>query len=413
MVGGLSLKIIVDRKPGVNGVTETNQNEHIEFSKEVYGVIKKNYWDKIDDKNLAEVYRLANEKLTGQLESKELTNENEVMGMITNTIKKLDDDKKDAYVTELAQMVLTNLKPFGRNGLFGKQQEEALRNQVANIDPGKDLYQDLETDKGASVEEVDKAYLEQKKILEEESRVSTEAAKKLEKVEQAHEVLSNDQSKKIYDQTGAEPTVFSKVMLGNIFYIRIAKMSPISFEEFKLAADSSLDRPELNTLILDLKGNIGGAIDTMPFFLGPFLGKGQYAYEFFHQDEYTPFKTRIGWMDSLVKFKNVVILIDEMTQSSAEVMASSLKKYNVGTLVGSTTRGWGTIENTFKLESKLAQTQEMSLFLVHSLTIGENGQPIEGVGVTPNIDVGKTGWKVELFNKFSSREIVTAVESIK
>ena len=55
----------------------------------------------------------------------------------------------------------------------------------------------------------------------------------------------------------------------------------------------------------------------------------------------------------------------------------------------------------------------MSLFLVHSLTIGENGQPIEGVGVTPNIDVGKTGWKVELFNKFSSREIVTAVESIK
>ena len=45
MVGGLSLKIIVDRKPGVNGVTETNQNEHIEFSKEVYGVIKKNYWE--------------------------------------------------------------------------------------------------------------------------------------------------------------------------------------------------------------------------------------------------------------------------------------------------------------------------------------------------------------------------------
>ncbi len=211
MVGGLSLKIIVDRKPGVNGVTETNQNEHIEFSKEVYGVIKKNYWDKIDDKNLAEVYRLANEKLTGQLESKELTNENEVMGMITNTIKKLDDDKKDAYVTELAQMVLTNLKPFGRNGLFGKQQEEALRNQVANIDPGKDLYQDLETDKGASVEEVDKAYLEQKKILEEESRVSTEAAKKLEKVEQAHEVLSNDQSKKIYDQTGQNQRCFLRL----------------------------------------------------------------------------------------------------------------------------------------------------------------------------------------------------------
>jgi len=413
IVGGLSLKVIIGNRQGTSGITETNQNEYVEFSREVYGMIKNNYWDKIDDKNLGDVYRLANEKLTGQLESKELASEDEVMEMISKTVKKMDEDKKNTYVIELASVVLQNLKPFGRNGLFGKPQEEALRNQVANIDPDKDLYQDLETEKGASVVEINEAYLEQKEILEEESKVSTEAAQKLERVEQAYDVLSKDQSKKVYDQTGVEPTVFSDILPGDIFYIRLAKMSPISFEEFKVVADSSLDKPELDTLILDLKGNIGGAVDTMPFFLGPFLGNGQYAYEFFHQGEYTPYKTRIGWMDSLVKFKKVVILIDEMTQSSAEVMASSLKKYNVGTLVGSTTRGWGTIENTFKLESKLAQEQELSLFLVHSLTVGENGQPIEGVGVAPNIDVGNPGWMDELFNVFSSREIVTAVESIK
>lgn len=413
IVGGLSLKIIFEKKQSTIGVTNTNQDEHIEFSKEVYGVIKKNYWDKIEDKELGEIYRLANEKLTGQFESKEFLSEEDVMEMINKTLKKMDEDKKDAYVTELAQMVLTNLKPFGRNGLFGKPQEEALRNQVANIDPSKDLYQILDTEKGVDVKEIETAYQEQKVILEEESKNSTDAAQKLEEVEQAYDVLSKDQSRQIYDQTGAEPTVFSNILPGNIFYIRIAKMSPITFEEFKIAADSSLDKPELNTLILDLKGNIGGAIDTMPFFLGPFLGKGQYAYEFFHQGEYTPYKTRIGWMDGLIKFKKVVVLIDGQTQSSAEVMASALKKYNVGTLVGTNTRGWGTIENTFKLESKLSQREGLSLFLVHSLTVGENGQPIEGVGVAPDINVESPGWKDELFNVFSSREIVVAVETIK
>jgi len=224
--------------------------------------------------------------------------------------------------------------------------------------------------------------------------------------------LAKDQSKQIYDQTGAEPTVFSKLMPGNIFYIRLKQMSPISFEEFRMVADSSVSNPELNTLILDLKGNIGGAVDTLPFFLGPFLGKGQYAYEFFHQGEYTPFKTRVGWMDSLVKFKKVVVLIDEMTQSSAEVMAASLKRYNVGTLVGTNTKGWGTIENTFKLESQMGKEQQLSLFLVHSLTVGDNEQLIEGVGVAPIIDVSDSSWKDELYNVFSSREIVTAVESL-
>ena len=115
---------------------------------------------------------------------------------------------------------------------------------------------------------------------------------------------------------------------------------------------------------------------------------------------------------ALVKFKKLVVLIDEMTQSSAEVMAASLKRYNVGTLVGTNTKGWGTIENTFKLESQMGKEQQLSLFLVHSLTVGDNEQLIEGVGVAPIIDVSDSSWKDELYNVFSSREIVTAVESL-
>jgi len=46
-------------------------------------------------------------------------------------------------------------------------------------------------------------------------------------------------------------------------------------------------------------------------------------------------------------------LIDGGTQLSAEEMVVAIKKYNVGVVVGESTRGWGTVEKVFKRELKL------------------------------------------------------------
>jgi len=39
----------------------------------------------------------------------------------------------------------------------------------------------------------------------------------------------------------------------------------------------------LDSLILDLRGNIGGSVDVLPYLLGPFIGQNNYAYQFLHQ----------------------------------------------------------------------------------------------------------------------------------
>jgi carboxyl-terminal processing protease len=170
--------------------------------------------------------------------------------------------------------------------------------------------------------------------------------------------------------------------------------------------------PDLDILIFDLRGNIGGAIDQLPYFLGPFIGFDNYAYQFYQQGKKDDFKTTTGWLDSMVRYKKVVVLIDEKSQSTAEVTAAVLKKYNVGVLVGNTTKGWGTIEKVFPIDNQIKTDEKFSLFLVHHVTIGDEGQPIEGRGVAPNISIKDPNWKNELFRRFGSQEIVDQVATI-
>ncbi|KPJ70546.1 hypothetical protein AMJ51_01600 [Microgenomates bacterium DG_75] len=169
---------------------------------------------------------------------------------------------------------------------------------------------------------------------------------------------------------------------------------------------------ELDTLILDLRDNVGGAIDGLPYFLGPFIGAEQYAYQFYHQGEKTDFKTRTGWLPSLVRYKKVVVLVNEGTQSSAEVMAATLKRYNVGVVVGASTKGWGTVEKVFALKTQIDPNEKYSMFLVHSLTLRDDGEPIQDKGVDPTININNPGWEEQLMAYFNYPELVEAVKEI-
>lgn len=390
------------------GVTDTN----IEFISEVYDKIQEKFWEKISNADLSALFKSAVEKITSAPTIINPTSRNEVRTMVAQSIKDYDADKKREFVTKLADIVLANLKPFGRSRLYTTKLEQALKETVSNIDSSTDLYATLGIGKNATPDEVDTSY--QEKIEELKSDKTPEAKEKLAQVNRAREAFSSPEKRKNYDANKTEPTVISKLITPDIFYLKLSKFSPQSFDEIQNEAnriDPEKSGPP-TSLIFDLRGNIGGAIDILQYFLGPFIGFNQYAYDFFHQDEYTPFKTKVGWLKSLVRYKKVVILIDQATQSSAEVMAATLKKYHVGVLVGESTKGWGTVEELIPINQQIDATEKYSLLIVHSLTLREDGQPIESRGVTPDINISDKNWSQQLLSYFNYPPLAEAVKNL-
>lgn len=399
--------------------SERSEGSYVSFLVEVYDKIQANYWEKISDEELSTLFKLGAEKLT---EAPQVLNSKDKDGfkkMLTGAIKQMPEDKKKEFSTSLANIVLNNLKPFGRSALYTQKDEQNLKNRVQNINPETDPYKTLGLNKNASESEIREAY--QKKISElgPEKDKSPEAKKELEEYNYAYQILSSPEKKEKYDQFGIEPTVATEVgqsdvglIRPDIWYIHIKKISPTTFEEFQKEANKIDQIAKPTTLILDLRGNVGGSIDLLPYFLGPFIGQDQYAFEFYHQEERTPFKTLTGWLPSLVRYKKVIILIDEGTQSSAEVMAAVLKKYNVGITVGRPTRGWGTVEKVFNIEQQIDPSEKYSMFLVHSLTLRDDGQPIEGKGVSPLINIDDKDWPGQLLAYFNYPDLVESIKEI-
>lgn len=402
VVSGVALKVLAP----LGGPKDV----YLAFTNEVWDTIQTNYWEKISDDQLANLFIAATEKIFAKPQVLEKKDRQAVTALIAQTLKTMPaPDQKKEYVTTMADLVLANLQPFGRSRLYTQKEEKTLSNNVNNIS-GVDQYGVLGIPKGASEAAIQKAYEEKSEQLKKTE--TPEAKQQLAELDKAQQTLADQNSRQLYDTAGVETTVEYQSLNQDIFYLHILRFSPTTLDDLTRAAEKSGANPQASTLILDLRDNIGGAIDGLPWFLGPFIGPDQSAYQFYHQGEKTDFKTNGGWLAPLVKFKKVVILVNENSQSTAEVMAATLKKYNVGVLVGKKTKGWGTVEKVFPLASQLDQSEKYSIFLVHSLALREDGQPIEGRGVEPVIDISKQDWEKEFYNYFRYPELTAELKKI-
>ncbi len=404
---GIGYKYVanIPLKPAVNAQKSTPKA----FISEVYDKIKDNYWDNISDAQLLDLFKVQMERNGGTITVAKFENKEKLLDGFVKATTGMDEDKKNSFYATVTGAVLSSLNPIGRSGLFTEKQEEELKNKVSNINPEKDLYKDLGLSKGASEAAVASAY--EKKASELSKDKSPEAKEKLKQVTYARDTLTQKDTKQRYDTNQVEPTMFTKTV-GSTLYFQFKKFSPTSYDEFIKIFEKYKDDNSLNALIFDLRGNIGGAIDATPYFLGHFIGKGAYAFDFYHKGEYLPFKTPTDKLPSLTRFRQIVVLVDNQTQSSAEIMAASLKKYHMGVIVGVPTKGWGTVERIFPLDNQFNKKEKYSMFLVHSITLRDDNLPIEGRGVDPDVKITDPNWPAQLLLFFNNPALVQTVQSV-
>ncbi len=397
-------------KSSVQVALENPDEKYVQFDLEAYDKIQTTYWNKVTDEDLSNLFKLSVDKVLGSSTSLYTKDKKGVERMLRQalTYASTTDQKKQLAVNTII-VALYNLPPAGRNQLFSQKQEKQFRETVANINPAKDLYSDVGVKAGSSVEEVKKA--SDTLVKELKNATSTEDKAKLEKVKYATTVLTTPTSKNLYDQAKVEPTLkFRKI--GETFYADLSQIAPTSLYELVMAIDNASSTKNLETLIIDFRGNMGGALDFLPAFFGLFVGKDQYVFDLYQKGDRVAQRTTQPKYPVFDKFKEIAILTDNMTQSTAELTAATFKKFHMAKVVGKTTRGWGTVENTYTIEKEIDPEEKYVMLLVNSLTLRDDGSPIEGAGVNPDIDITKPNWQSELPKQFKSPSIISAIKQL-
>lgn len=391
--------------------SEENIGSHTAFILNIYDIIKKEYWQQITDQQLALLFQSAAQTMIGGI-AVPTQDRAGVQSMIEEALQTVKPDQKDKFVTQLANKTLQNLQPATRSSLYSTEDAQELANTVNNIDPEVNLLDILNVTEASSAAEVQSSFNQKKQILDQSQLSDQEKTQQLAILERARETLTVPEARAQYATSGIEPTFSYNLISPDVVYLHLKQFSPTTPKDMQRVMQQLNQSGKPTALILDLRSNIGGAIDTMPFLLSPFIGPNQYAYDFFKQGNTTQFRTSNLVIEELKQFKQIVVLTDGNTQSSAELMASVMKKFNVAVLVGTKTKGWGTVERVFPIEKQLNQNVQYSVFLVHSLTVREDGEAIEGNGVIPDIDLANPNWESELFSYFRNQELVEAVKKL-
>ncbi len=176
-----------------------------------------------------------------------------------------------------------------------------------------------------------------------------------------------------------EPAISYEIKENNIGYIQITKFSrPLTSQMSK--ALNELESNQMNKLIIDLRNNTGGYLDSAETTASLFLEKGKLIYSLENKS------TKEDYYDETQTSRDypIVILINGSSASSAEILAAALKDSYNAVLVGETSYGKGKVQQTYKMEDG-----SMAKF-TSARWLRPNGECIDGVGLKPDYEVAQT-----------------------
>ncbi len=124
-----------------------------------------------------------------------------------------------------------------------------------------------------------------------------------------------------------------------IGYIQVSIFADNTFNQFKNQL-SELEKDNFDTLILDLRGNSGGHLDSVTDMTSLFLSSKKVIYQIQTKTEVEKIYSN-GKKD---KTYPIYILIDNNTASASEVMAAALSEQLGAKLVGENSFGKGTVQ---------------------------------------------------------------------
>jgi carboxyl-terminal processing protease len=174
------------------------------------------------------------------------------------------------------------------------------------------------------------------------------------------------------------PSVTGEILEGtNLAYVQLLSFGDTTGDEMHEILVELLARNP-DGLILDLRGNGGGYVDTAVQISSEFIADGVIFYEVFGDGSRETYQS-LG--DGLATDIPLVVLVDEGSASASEILAGAIQDYGRGTLVGTVTFGKGSVQNWLDL------TDGGALRVTIARWHTPNDRLIHEIGLTPDVIV--------------------------
>lgn len=126
-------------------------------------------------------------------------------------------------------------------------------------------------------------------------------------------------------------------------YVRLSGFGRTSGEELKKAITELRKKSEIETLVLDLRGNPGGLLDAAVDIAGKFLDKNLLVVSTKGRDT-TNVKQYFNTQEPLLKDIKIALLVDGSSASASEIVAGAVQDHDRGIILGTATFGKGLVQ---------------------------------------------------------------------
>lgn len=135
-------------------------------------------------------------------------------------------------------------------------------------------------------------------------------------------------------------------------------------------------------IVLDLRSNPGGLLDTVVDVAGFFLEEGVVVDVVDNKGNHDVYRVEVGGITTDLP---LVVLVDEYSASASELLAGALQDYERATIAGARTFGKGSVNILRRLGDG------SGLYITNARWFTPNGRLIEGEGIYPDYELELEG----------------------
>ncbi len=182
-------------------------------------------------------------------------------------------------------------------------------------------------------------------------------------------------------RTEIKDTDVSYEKKGDVGIIRIRQFGENTNDLVRKYADQIKGDKSIKGVVVDLRSNPGGYLDSAVQVSSVFIEDGVIVYEEGKDGKKQEYKAEgratLGSMP-------LVVLVNEGSASAAEIMAGAIQDYKKGPLVGKKTFGKGSVQELLTIGD------DLSLKITIAKWLTPSGRAINGEGIKPDVEIDLT-----------------------